>query len=86
MTDRSFVAGTSDLSSTAAAIAAGEISPVELTEDALRAIQELDPSLNAYITVIGEQAMTSALAAEREIAGGTYRGPLHGIPLSAKDI
>jgi aspartyl-tRNA(Asn)/glutamyl-tRNA(Gln) amidotransferase subunit A len=86
MTDRSFVAGTSDLSSTAAAIAAGEISPVELTEDALRAIQEFDPSLNAYITVIGEQAMTSALAAEREIAGGTYRGPLHGIPLSAKDI
>ena len=86
MPDHSFVAGTSDLTSTAAAIAAGEISPVDLTENALRAIQELDPTLNAYITVMGEQAMTGALAAEREIATGTYRGPLHGIPVSVKDI
>jgi aspartyl-tRNA(Asn)/glutamyl-tRNA(Gln) amidotransferase subunit A len=86
MPEHSFVAGGADLTSTAAAIVAGETSPVELTEDALRAIQELNPSLNAYITVMGEQAMTSALAAEREIAGGTYRGPLHGIPVSVKDI
>jgi aspartyl-tRNA(Asn)/glutamyl-tRNA(Gln) amidotransferase subunit A len=86
MPEHSFVAGGADLTSTAAAIVAGETSPVELTEDALRAIQELNPSLNAYITVMGEQAMTSALAAEREIAGGTYRGPLHGIPVSVKYI
>jgi len=86
MPEISFVAGTSDLTSTAAAIAAGEISPVELAEDSLRAIADLDPTLNAYITVMAEQALATACQAEREIVSGTYRGSLHGIPLSVKDL
>src|SRR6185312_17358102 len=86
MPELSFTVGTSDLTSTAAAIAAGEISPVELAEDSLRAIEELEPKLNAYITVLADQAMASAREAEREIVAGTYRGPLHGVPLSVKDL
>ncbi len=42
--------------------------------------------LNAFITVRGEEAVAEARAAEREIAGGRYRGPLHGIPVSVKDL
>jgi aspartyl-tRNA(Asn)/glutamyl-tRNA(Gln) amidotransferase subunit A len=86
MPELSFISGTSDLFSTAAAIAAGEISPVELAEDSLRAIAQLDPKLNAYITVLADQAMAAAREAEREISAGTYRGPLHGIPVSVKDL
>jgi aspartyl-tRNA(Asn)/glutamyl-tRNA(Gln) amidotransferase subunit A len=62
-----------------------KISPVELTEAALGRIERLNPRLNAYLLVIAEQALGSARQAEREIAGGEYRGPLHGIPVCLKD-
>ncbi|HET7037246.1 MAG TPA: amidase [Thermomicrobiaceae bacterium] len=63
-----------------------EASPVALTEAALARIDQLNPILNAFITVTAESALEEARAAEREIAGGRYRGPLHGIPLSLKDL
>lgn len=62
------------------------ISPVELVRDCLSRIEKTEPVLNAYISVIGEAALQRARQAEREILEGGYRGRLHGIPYSAKDL
>ncbi len=61
-------------------------SPVELTQECLKRIEKLNPSLNAYITVMSEQAMAQARALEAERQGGKWRGPLHGIPIGLKDL
>ena len=63
-----------------------KISPVALVRALLTRIEERNPILNAYITVLGEQALRDAEIAEKEIAAGDYRGPLHGIPISLKDL
>ena len=62
------------------------ISPVELTRDCLTRIENLNPKLNAFITVLGDSALADARRAEQEILRGNYRGPLHGIPMGLKDI
>jgi aspartyl-tRNA(Asn)/glutamyl-tRNA(Gln) amidotransferase subunit A len=62
------------------------ISPVELTESYLDRSRKLGPKFNAYVTLTEERALTQARAAEKEIAAGHYRGPLHGIPYAAKDL
>ena len=63
------------------------LSPVELARAVLAQIDALDPTLNAFTTLAPrEQVLAGAGAAEREIAAGTYRGPLHGIPVSVKDL
>ncbi len=67
-------------------IAAGEVSPIALTEAALSRIEAQDPALNAFMTVTAEQALAAARAAAAEIAQGRYRGPLHGVPLAVKDL
>ena len=64
---------------------AGEVSPVELTEAYLERIEEVNPKLNAYITVASDAAMQRARLAETEIGKGNYIGPLHGIPVAVKD-
>jgi aspartyl-tRNA(Asn)/glutamyl-tRNA(Gln) amidotransferase subunit A len=63
-----------------------DISPVEITRIYLDRIAALDPELHAFITVTGEQALADAAAAERAIAAGQHRGPLHGVPLAIKDL
>ena len=63
-----------------------EISPVELTEQCLARIARLNPTLNAFVTVTAESALSQARLAEKEIAQGDWRGPLHGIPLALKDL
>jgi len=63
-----------------------KLSPVELTRAFLSRIEQLDKTLNAYITVLPEQALAAARAAEAEILRGDYRGPLHGIPIALKDL
>ncbi len=63
----------------------GEVSPVALVTNCLARI-EARRELNAFITVMAESAVAEAKAAEREIANGEYRGPLHGIPVSVKDL
>ena len=63
-----------------------ELSPVELAREALDSIERLQPKLNAFITITAEHALQQAREAEAEIAGGRYRGPLHGIPYAAKDL
>ena len=63
-----------------------KISPVELTRFLLARIERYQPILNAYITITAEIALTQARRAEREIVRGDYRGMLHGIPISLKDL
>ena len=74
------------LSEAASLVRARKVSPVELTQACLRRIEKLGPALNAFITVTSELALEQARAAEREIAHGRYRGPLHGIPIALKDL
>ena len=63
-----------------------ELSPVELIASVVDRIDRLNPRLNAYITVLSDQAMQAARQAEEAIGAGHYRGPLHGIPVSLKDL
>lgn len=67
-------------------IASGALSPVSLTEHMLERIARLDPHYRAYALVDAEGARASARQAEREIAAGTCRGPLHGVPVAVKDL
>lgn len=67
-------------------LARGKISPVELTQAFLRRIEDLNRALNCFITLTTEAALQSARQAEAEIRGGDYRGTLHGIPLTLKDL
>ena len=62
-----------------------KLSPVELVRACLERIERYDGILRAYITVCAEQALAQARQAEREIAAGNFRGPLHGIPFGVKD-
>ncbi len=73
------------LTEAAALIRARKLSPVELTRAILDRIDRLDGKVHAFITVAGDAALAAARAAEREIAAGRYRGPLHGIPFGVKD-
>jgi aspartyl-tRNA(Asn)/glutamyl-tRNA(Gln) amidotransferase subunit A len=68
------------------ALRAKTISPVELTRTCLTRIEQLNPSLNAFITVTAELALEQARRAEEEILRGDWRGPLHGIPVGLKDL
>jgi amidase len=70
----------------AAAIEAKELSPVALATSQLERIEQLDGRLKSFATVTADHAMAAAAAAEREIAAGNYRGPLHGVPIAVKDL
>jgi aspartyl-tRNA(Asn)/glutamyl-tRNA(Gln) amidotransferase subunit A len=74
------------LAEQSALVTGGEISPTELTDAALARIGDLDPALNACVTVMAEAAIASAAAATTEIAAGRSLGPLHGLPIGLKDI
>jgi len=63
-----------------------QISPVDLTNACLDRIEQLDPTVNAFITVMHDSALAEARAAETEINAGNWRGPLHGIPIGLKDL
>jgi len=70
----------------AAAIRSRKLSPVEVTQAILQRIERLNPHLNAYLTVDGEGAMQAALRAEQAVVDGAELGPLHGVPVSVKDL
>ena len=61
-------------------------SPVEVVNKCLERIEQLNPRLNAFITLLADQALEQARVAEAEIKAGKWRGPLHGIPVGIKDF
>lgn len=63
-----------------------EVSPVEVTASTLERLEKLEPQLNAFITVLSDQALEQARAAESMFAKGEKAGRLLGIPVSLKDI
>lgn len=65
------------------AIRRRDLSPVELTRACIERISAVDASLNAFVTVMGEEAMAEARRAEAE---REPRGPLHGVPVALKDL
>ena len=69
-----------------ALIRAKQVSPVEVTEQALARIEQFNPRWNAFLTVTADRAREQARAAEAEITKGEYRGPLHGVPVGLKDL
>ncbi len=64
----------------------GTVTSTALIEECLRQIELHDAELNAFITVMAETARQDARLADKEISSGRYRGPLHGIPISIKDL
>lgn len=64
----------------------GNLKPTELVEYYLIAIKKSNPKLNSFITILKEQSLQEAETLESELKRGIYRGPLHGIPFSIKDI
>ena len=78
--------GSLTISRMASLIRQRKISPVELTEFFLNRIDRLQPKLNAFITITADLARKQAKRAEKEILKGHYRGPLHGIPVTLKDL
>ena len=70
----------------AAAIAAGTLTSVELTEQCLERIAAHDAELHAFVTVTAARARADAEQADAEIRQSGPKGPLHGIPIGLKDI
>src|SRR3954468_12509068 len=75
VTDLAFMSATEQ----ADLVRRGEVEPVELVETYLERIERLDPQLNAYVTVCGEEALAAA-------AGELPDGPFRGVPLPIKDL
>lgn len=67
-------------------IRARELSIVDLTQRQLERIKKVDPVVKSFSHVYGDRALATAEGLDRELAAGHWRGPLHGVPLSIKDI
>ncbi len=67
-------------------IRSGRVSPVDVVENVLLAVERLNPDLNAFCTMTAEYAREMAWEAEAAVMGGEPLGPLHGVPVSIKDI
>src|SRR5687767_11639105 len=70
----------------ACALRARETTSRAVTDRCLDAIAEKNSALNAFIAVLADEARSQADQADRDIKGGRYRGPLHGVPISVKDL
>lgn len=70
----------------AAAIRARKLSPVEVTTAILARIEQVNPKVNAYCTIVAEAALAEAKRAEAAVMEGRQLGPLHGVPISFKDL
>src|SRR6266849_6018586 len=67
-------------------IHSGMITPTELVQETLECIDKQDSNIQAFVTVMHDQALKDAEQAEREMRTGLYRGQLHGIPIAIKDL
>lgn len=63
-----------------------QLTSERLTRICISRLKQFDPQLKCVITLMEDQAIAAAQTADREIASGRYRGPLHGIPWGAKDL
>src|SRR5688572_2223890 len=79
-------AETRTIAAMAAALNARDTSSETITQACLDRIGELNPSLNAFITVLADDALAQAREADREIAARRRRSALHGVPISLKDL
>lgn len=79
-------AETHTIAQLARAIESRRVTAEAATTQCLDAIADRNPSLNAFITVLADAALAAARQADAEIAAGRYRGPLHGVPISLKDL
>ena len=70
----------------AAAIAGGELTPLQLTESCLERIDAVDGKIKAWVQLDREGALEQVRLLDRELSDGKSRGPLHGIPVGIKDI
>jgi aspartyl-tRNA(Asn)/glutamyl-tRNA(Gln) amidotransferase subunit A len=75
-----------DLTDLSWLISTRELSSAEAVSAALERLRKIEPELNAFITVPDAQAHAAAKAADDEIARGQHRGPLHGVPITIKDM
>ena len=64
----------------------GALSPVELAESFLARLERYGPVYNCVVTLTRERALREARQAERDIAAGNWKGPLHGVPYGVKDL
>ena len=78
--------GSGDIGAAAAALRAGRLTCAELVEDALQAVGKFDPELNAVAHLLAGEARAAAAALDAEAAAGRWRGPLHGVPVTVKDV
>ena len=67
-------------------VVAGEISPVELLDQCRARLEEVEPELNAFVTVTEDVARAAARRAEKAVLDGDPPGLLHGLPISVKDL
>ncbi|WP_037206315.1 amidase [Rhodococcus opacus] len=74
------------LAEAAQSIRTKQVSPLELTEAVLARLDEVEPTVSAFATVTADLAVATAKTLTDEIALGTYRGPLHGVPVGVKDL
>jgi aspartyl-tRNA(Asn)/glutamyl-tRNA(Gln) amidotransferase subunit A len=74
------------VASAAAALRASATTPTALLADCLERIEAWEPRLRALTTLTADRALAAATAAERELAAGRDRGPLHGVPVLVKDL
>src|SRR5687767_1192525 len=65
---------------------AGELTSLDVVNACLDRIEKNNPRLNAFIGVQADHARRQASAADRELASGRDRGPLHGVPVAVKDL
>ena len=68
------------------ALRRGAVTATALVDECLAAIAEREPALNAFIAVLSDDARRQARTLDKELARGIDRGPLHGIPISLKDL
>lgn len=64
----------------------GAVKPSELVDECLTRIETHDGKINAFITIVADQAREAAEQADKDIESGVWRGLLHGIPVALKDI
>jgi aspartyl-tRNA(Asn)/glutamyl-tRNA(Gln) amidotransferase subunit A len=74
------------IAETSLLILKGKLTPTRLLESILKRINDLEPALEAWVTMDEEHALSDAEALTREAEEGSLRGPVHGIPVGVKDI